>query len=254
MLCGMIPEIYAVPEKSDDANNPVRLILSSGMPSSIWQDFERRFAVQLFEVYGATEGGGLANPPGVGPVGSIGKPSPDWDAEILDDDDKPCEAGVEGEICFRRKDGQVATVRYYKNDKASAEKVQGGWLRMGDLGHKDENGWFYFHHRVGGGVRRNGDFVNTALVEATLLTSSLVQDVYVYGVVRPRNVAGEKTLIAAVVPSTDQEFSEALLRDVCNKNLEKNDIPEIFQVLEAIPKTVSEKPIEKECIALLVLS
>jgi len=253
LLGGMIPEIYAVPEKSDDADNPVRLILSSGMPPSIWKDFERRFAVQLFEVYGATEGGGLANPPGIGPVGSIGKPSADWEAEIFDSQGVACKPGVEGEICFRRLNGQATTVSYYKNEDASAEKVQGGWLRMGDLGHKDENGWFYFHHRVGGGVRRNGDFVNTALVEASLLQSSYVQDVFVYGVALPNNIAGEKTLVAAIVASGKNGFSEVALREFCREKLEKNDIPEIFQVLSAIPKTVSEKPIEKECIALLDL-
>tara|TARA_R110002167_G_scaffold92403_4_gene248194 strand:+ start:2170 stop:3816 length:1647 start_codon:yes stop_codon:yes gene_type:complete len=253
LLGGMIPEIYAVPEKPDDAKNPVKLILSSGMPVSIWADFERRFGVRLFEVYGATEGGGLANPPGIGPVGSIGKPSADWEAEIFDSQGVACKPGVEGEICFRRLNGQATTVSYYKNEGASAEKVQGGWLRMGDLGHKDENGWFYFHHRVGGGVRRNGDFVNTSLVDATLLKSSYVQDVFVYGVATPKSVAGEKTLVAAIVLADDCDYSEAALRNFCSENLEKNDIPEIFQVLSAIPKTVSEKPIEKECIALLDL-
>jgi len=253
LLGGMIPEIYAVPEKPDDAINPVKLILSSGMPVSIWTDFERRFGVRLFEVYGATEGGGLANPPGIGPVGSIGKPSADWEAEIFDSQGVACKPGVEGEICFRRLNGQATTVSYYKNEDASAEKVQGGWLRMGDLGHKDENGWFYFHHRVGGGVRRNGDFVNTALVEASLLQSSYVQDVFVYGVALPNNIAGEKTLVAAIVASENDGFSEVALREFCTEKLEKNDIPEIFQVLSAIPKTVSEKPIEKECIALLDL-
>lgn len=254
LLGGMIPEIYAVPEKLDDADNPVRLIISSGMPPSIWKDFERRFGVQLLEVYGATEGGGLSNPPGLGPVGSVGKPSHEWEAEILDSRGQPCDVGVEGEICFRRKDGQPMVVQYYKDTEASADKVKDGWLHMGDLGHKDENGWFYFHHRIGGGVRRNGDFVNTALVEAVLLKSSWLQDVFVYGVARSENIAGEKTLVAAVVPSVKQEFREALLREFCKLNLEKNDIPEIFQVLDAIPKTVSEKPIEKECVSLLGLT
>jgi crotonobetaine/carnitine-CoA ligase len=63
--------------------------------------------------------------------------------------------------------------------------------------------------------------------------------------------AGEKTLVAAVVATQGSDFDEQELRQFCSKNLEKNDIPEIFQKLTAIPKTVSEKPIEKECIALL---
>jgi crotonobetaine/carnitine-CoA ligase len=251
LLGGMIPEIYAVPEKPDDADNPVRLIFSSGMPVHIWEKFKQRFGVELSEGYGATEGGGLSNPMGRGPVGSIGKPSPEWEAAILDEDGNPLPPNTEGEICFRRHDGQPVTVDYYKNPGASSDKVRGGWLHMGDLGHMDENGWFYFHYRVGGGVRRNGDFVNTALVESVIAQSPLIDDVFVYGVATAKNVAGEKTLVAAIVPSDPAHFDQAALLEYCRANLEKNDVPEIVQILAEIPKTISEKPIEKACIELL---
>ncbi|WP_168449023.1 AMP-binding protein [Spongiibacter thalassae] len=250
LLGGMIPEIYAVPEQPSDADNPMRLVISSGMPAAIWQDFEKRFGVKLVEVYGATEGGGLVNP-GTGPVGSIGKPSPDWEAQILNSEGRICQAGEVGEICFRRKDGAAVHVDYYKNAQAAQAKVTGGWLHMGDLGHRDEDGWFYFHSRSGGGVRRNGDFVNTALVESVLIQFPAVTDAFVYGVVMPKNVSGEKTLVAAVVMDKFDSSSEAQLQEYCQRHLEKNDVPEIFQFLEEIPKTVSEKPIERECVALL---
>ncbi|HAK50874.1 MAG TPA: ATP-dependent acyl-CoA ligase, partial [Gammaproteobacteria bacterium] len=133
-----------------------------------------------------------------------------------------------------------------------ADKVRDGWLHMGDLGHKDEHGWFYFHHRVGGGVRRNGDFVNTTLVETVLMESPLVADVFVYGVATESNVAGEKNLVAAVVPVDRSGYDEGQLLDYCRKHLERNDVPEILQVLDEIPKTISEKPIESACIELLV--
>ncbi|QQD17353.1 AMP-binding protein [Spongiibacter nanhainus] len=253
LLGGMIPEVFAMPEQEGDAANSVRLIMSSGMPAHLWQDFERRFGVSICEGYGATEGGSLGNPPGVGPVGSIGKPGHDWEAEILDERGQVCPPGVEGEICFRRRDGQAITLNYYKNPGASSEKVRDGWLHMGDLGHKDVQGWFFFHHRAGGGVRRNGDFVNTRLVESVLLKSGQVDDVFVYGVATSGNIAGEKTLVAALVPRDGSEFSESVLHEYCKTALEKNDVPERFQVLDAIPKTASEKPIEKACIALLSL-
>ena len=251
LLGGMIPEIYAVPAKPDDADNPVRVIQSSGMPAHLWEKFEQRFGVKLSEGYGSTEGGGLSNPPGVGPVGSIGKPSPGWVAEILDQEGNPCPPNVEGEICFQREDGSPIVVQYYKNPEASSDKVREGWLHMGDLGHKDENGWFFFHHRVGGGVRRNGDFVNTTLVETVLAELDMIDDVFVYGVATEKNVSGEKTLVAAIVPKDKKAFSEEVLRQFCSENLERNDVPELIQLLDEIPKTISEKPIEAACIALL---
>jgi carnitine-CoA ligase len=251
LLGGMIPEIYAMPEKADDADNPVRVVQSAGMPAHLWRKFEQRFGVVLTEVYGATEGGAMRNPPGEGPVGSIGKPIVGWVAEILDETGTACPPNTEGEICFRRADNSPTVVQYYKKFEAATDKVRDGWLHMGDLGHKDENGWFYFHHRVGGGVRRNGDFVNTTLVETVLMDSHLVADVFVYGVATVSNVVGEKTLVAAVVPANPSAYDQAQLLEYCHKHLERRDVPETFQVLDAIPKTISEKPIEKACIELL---
>jgi crotonobetaine/carnitine-CoA ligase len=251
LLGGMIPEIYAMPEQASDADNPVRVVQSAGMPAHLWQKFEKRFGLTLTEVYGATEGGAMRNPPGEGPVGSIGKPITGWVAAILDETGAVCPANVEGEICFRREDNSPIVVQYFKNDGASADKVRDGWLHMGDLGHKDEDGWFYFHHRVGGGVRRNGDFVNTTFVETVLMDSHLVSDVFVYGVATDHNVAGEKTLVAALVPVNPSGYDSEQMLDYCSKHLERSDVPEIFQVLVEIPKTISEKPIEKACIDLL---
>ncbi|MEH2478447.1 acyl-CoA synthetase (AMP-forming)/AMP-acid ligase II [Nitrobacteraceae bacterium AZCC 2146] len=60
-------------------------------------------------------------------------------------------------------------------------------------------------------------------------------------------MAGEKTLIAAVVPHTT-DFSESALIEYCGRTLQKREIPEIIQVFGEIPKTISEKPIERACI------
>ena len=152
---------------------------------------------------------------------------------------------------FRPADGTARAVAYFRNADAGAAKVKDGWFCSGDIGHQDAEGWFFFHHRAGGGVRRNGDFVNTALVEAAIARSGLVADVYVYGVETSGNVAGEKALVAAVVPAAGVAFSPGALLDWCRAELERGDVPDIVQVLHAIPKTASEKAVEREAIALL---
>jgi len=250
LLGGMIPEVFAVPEREDDRDNPVRLVIASGMPAKLWEAYEQRFGVTITEVYGSTENGGtLINKMGEGPRGSMGKPPPGMVAAVLDEDDRPCPPMVPGHLCFRKEAGANENVTYFRNEKASAEKMAGGWFRSGDIAYADADGWFYFMHRAGGGIRRNGDFINATLVETVLAQSPHVEDVYVYGVETSANVAGERTLVAALV--LDGEGALDAVKDWACERLQRNEIPEIWQVLPAIPKTVSEKPVERECIALL---
>ena len=68
----MTTAIYSEPEKDNDADNPVRYVLSAGMPAAIWEKFEQRYDLKVYEFYGAAEGGLTLNPPGTGPIGSIG--------------------------------------------------------------------------------------------------------------------------------------------------------------------------------------
>jgi carnitine-CoA ligase len=246
LLGGMTTAIYAEPVRADDADNPVRMILSAGMPAAIWEDFSRRFEVQLFEFYGAAEGGLSFNPAGIGPIGSCGKPPPSMQVAILDEDGNPVAAGVPGEICFREADGSCPSLTYFKNPEATARKVAGGWLHMGDIGHQDENGWLFFHYRMGGGIRKNGDFVNTAFVEKTLSEIDSINDVYVYGLEISEGLApGERDIVAAVVPADRDNFDLAAVFQICRDKLDRNSVPDFIQLLDEIPKTASEKPQER---------
>ena len=64
--------IFSEPEKSNDAANRVRLVISGGTPFSIWEAFEERFGVFIHEWYGAVEGGLAHKPPGIGPKAPAG--------------------------------------------------------------------------------------------------------------------------------------------------------------------------------------
>ncbi len=245
LLGGMFTAVHAEPETSEDGNNPLRLVIGAGMPKQLWKDFERRFDVKILEFYGAAEGGNIVNAPGVGPVGSIGKPSPQFVATIVDEEGRECPPNVPGEIVIGNTDGSPVVVEYYKNPEASAKKTEGGLLRMGDVGYRDEEGWFYFMHRKGGGIRRNGDFISTGYIEKELGEHPDVIDVFVYGVPSANGAAGEKEVVAAVVLTDPASFRLAALLDHCKARLEKNHIPSYLQLVDGIPKTASEKPLER---------
>jgi len=245
LLGGMATAIYSEPVRPDDADNPVRFVVSAGMPAAIWESFEKRFGVQIFEWYGAVEGGAAFKPLGVGPVGSFGKPPPGLEMKILDENDVECPPGVLGEICSRPAGGGSVSVEYHGNPEASEKKTRGGWLRSGDMGHADEEGWLFFDYRKGGGIRHNGDFVNPGFVEKAIAEHPSVSDVFVYGVTAASGAPGEKDVVAAIVPVDRNAFSPAAVFAACRKCLEANFVPSYLQVVDQIPKTASEKPQER---------
>ncbi|MDF3936442.1 AMP-binding protein [Pseudomonas citronellolis] len=245
LLGGMTTAIYAEPRRPDDADNPVRFVISAGMPAAIWTDFAERFGVQILEFYGAAEGGLTVNPMGLGPLGSIGKPVPSLRHRIVDENDADCAPGQPGELLFQPADGSAFRVEYFGNPEASAKKCADGWLHMGDVVVADAGGWLYFQYRKGSGIRRNGDFINGAFIEKAIADCPEVDDVYVYGIPASNGVPGEKDVVAAVVPKRREGFDPQGVFRACRARLEANFVPSYLQVLEQIPKTASEKPQER---------
>jgi len=245
LVGGMATAVYSEPVRETDADNPVRMVVSGGMPVAIWQAFEERFGVKIFEFYGASDGGGMAyKPVGQGPIGSFGKPMSGMVMKILDENGEECPPGVIGEICCRPEQGE-AVVEYHGDPEASRRKIKDGWNRSGDMGHRDEEGWLYFDYRVGGGIRHNGDFINSSLVEKVIAEDPQIGDVFVYGVPAASGAPGEKDLVAAIAPRDISSFDAAKLFSHCRTGLEANFVPSYLQVVDKIPKTASEKPQER---------
>ena len=237
--------IYSEPEKENDTDNPVRKVISAGTPRGIWQSFEKRFGVQIHEWYAAVEGGLAHNPPGAGPVGSFGKPVEGLlEMKVVREDDSECDPGEIGELISRGLLG-ATEVNYHGNKEASEAKTRGGWLRSGDLVHQDENGWYYFDFRKGGGLRRQGDFIMPEYVEGVIAEHPEVNDVCVYGIEATSGAPGESDLVAAIVAN------EGITPDIkgifahCKNGMERNSIPSYIQVVTEIPKTASEKNLDR---------
>jgi crotonobetaine/carnitine-CoA ligase len=246
LVGGMATAIYSEPERPDDADNPVRMVVSGGMPAGIWQAFEKRFGLEVLEFYGAMDGGGMAYKPiGQGPTGSFGKPMSTVEMKILDEDGNECPPGVVGEICVRPVGGGEASVEYYGDPEASRKKIRQGWNRSGDMGHADEDGWLFFDYRLGGGIRHNGEFINPGFVEKAVAEHPAVADVFVYGVPAASGAPGEKDVVAAIVFAAGEPADAQSVFSACREKLESNFVPSYLQVLDELPKTASEKPQER---------
>ena len=245
LLGGMTTALYAQPPGTDDADNPVRFVVSAGMPAALWKNFEQRFGVRILEFYGSAEGGLAVNPIDAGPIGSCGRVAPGLIYRIVDEKGQDVPKGSPGELLLRPADGTPFLIEYVGNPEASRAKGKDGWLHMGDVVREDGEGWLFFEYRKGGGIRRNGDFISAAFVEKVIAESGSVEDVFVYGVPATSGAPGDKDVVAAIVPHGGAAFDAQGLFRHCRRNLEANFVPSFIQVVPQIPKTASEKPQER---------
>jgi crotonobetaine/carnitine-CoA ligase len=245
LLGGMMSGIFNEPPRENDRDNPVKTVISAGTPVAIWEEFESRFGLKILEWYGAVEGGFAYKPPGTGPVGSFGKPLPGMmEFKVVDDADNEVPHGENGELIVRMTKGETK-VDYLGKPEASEEKTRGGWLRTGDIVHRDAAGWYYFNHRKGSELRRAGDFIQPDHIERVLGALPEVSEVCVYGIPAASGAPGESDLVAAVAPFEGQVIDPEALFAQCRQDLEPNFIPSYLQIVDAIPKTISEKALDR---------
>jgi acyl-coenzyme A synthetase/AMP-(fatty) acid ligase len=245
LLGGMMMGIYSESPKDNDGDNPVQKVLSAGTPKNIWRTFESRFNVTIHEWYGAVEGGFAHNPPNTGPIGSFGKPLENVaEMRIVREDDTECEAGEMGEL-ISRKLNEPTRVEYFNNPEAAGKKTRGGWLRSGDICHRDKDGWLYFDYRDGGGLRRQGDFIMPEHLEAVIAEHQDIKDVCVFGIKAASGAPGESDIVAAIAPEDNITPDIKSIFNRCLESLERNSVPSYLMVVPEIPKTASEKNLDR---------
>ena len=103
----------------------------------------------------------------------------------------------------------------------------------------------FFHFRKGGGIRRNGDFINSDIIEKVFSQLPEVTDVFIYGVASKSGVAGEKDIVAAIVLDNGVELDVHNIYQQVRKELSNGVMPSYLHIVEQIPKTASEKPQER---------
>ncbi|MGQ9537908.1 MAG: AMP-binding enzyme, partial [Actinomycetota bacterium] len=246
LLGGMMSGIYNEPPRPDDADNPVEVVISAGTPIAIWEDFEKRFNVKILEWYGAVEGGFAYKPIDQGPIGSFGKPIEGlMEYKIVDENDNEVPPGVTGELLMRAVN-QRPEVEYHGRPEDSEKKTRGGWLRTGDMVHRDEEGWLFFDYRKeGGGLRRQGEFIIPSYVEKVIGEHPDVSEVCVYGIPAASGAPGESDLVAAVAPFEGRTIDPASIFKKAAEGLERNAVPSYIQVVDEIPKSASEKYLDR---------
>jgi crotonobetaine/carnitine-CoA ligase len=239
--------IMATPERPDDADTPLRCVpYGLNVPPAMWEGFERRFGAPLCNIYGLTEAVAIATAApvhGDRRIPSVGRPGRGRAIGIFDDDGKQLPPGAEGEIRIRGERGVSLMVGYHGRPEETAAAIDGDWLRTGDLGRLDDDGYLYFVDRAKDVIKRSGENVSASEVERVLSEFAGVAEAAVVG--RPDPVRDEA--VVAFVVAAAGVLDTAALDAHCRTQLARFKVPEEYVVVEGLPKTSIGK-VEKKAL------
>lgn len=239
---GVLGLLLKEPPEPGDRDHGVRIAWGGGCPISIWTKFQDRFRVRIRECYGMTEASSFTTLNTDEKIGSIGKPLPYFEVRIADDDGHFVGPGQKGEIWVKEKVAGVIMTGYFGNPEATASALQGGWLRTGDLGYSDDEGFYYFAGRKKDSLRRRGENISAWEVERVLNEHPTVAESAVIGV---DNETADEDIKAFVRLKLGERLDALELIKWCEPRMAPFQIPRYVAFIEEFPKTPTER-IRKE--------
>ncbi|PVG84416.1 long-chain-fatty-acid--CoA ligase [Nocardioides gansuensis] len=241
-LLGALDEAGVDPQQLA-ANLRVAAAGGSALPVEVHKEFERRFGVTILEGYGLSETSPVASFAPWGEdvrVGSIGTPIPGVEMKLIDDDWSDSAEGEVGEIAIK---GPNVMKGYYKRPDATAEAIRDDWFRSGDLGRRDEDGYYYIVDRSKDMIIRGGFNVYPREIEETLLQHPDVSLAAVIGV--PHESHGEE-IKAVVIRNPGSTLTEDGLVAWCKERMAAYKYPRIVEFRETLPMTATGKILKRE--------
>jgi crotonobetaine/carnitine-CoA ligase len=235
----MLEILMSQPERPDDADNPLRLCYTGPSPTRERQlQIEERFGLEIVCGYGLSETPyALIWPHGQRPYGTLGtvRQHPTRgvvnEARVLDDG-RAVEPGEVGELQLRNP--AVMLGYWGMAEESAAVLADDGWLRTGDLVRREPDGNFTFVTRLKEVIRRRGENLAPAEVEAALAEHPGVAEAAVVGV--PSELT-EEEVKAFVVPRPGASVAPADLREFAAGRLTRYKVPRYLQLVEELPHT-----------------
>ncbi|WP_428603268.1 long-chain-fatty-acid--CoA ligase [Sedimenticola sp.] len=244
-----VPSMYNVllrlPDEQVGRWASIRYCVSGGaaMPEAIMRQFEERFGVPVCEGDGPTECSPVTcvNPiDGVRKSASVGLPVPDVAMAIFNEAGSPLGIDAIGEICVK---GPNVMKGYWNLPEATAESFFGAWVRTGDLGYIDADGYVYIVDRKKDMIIVNGMNVYPRMVEELLYTHPAVLEVAVVG--EPSELHGEIP-VAYVVLKEGETASVGDIKSFCRDNLGRHEVPRKVVLRPVLPKNAAGKILKRE--------
>ncbi|MGH7068507.1 MAG: AMP-binding enzyme, partial [Acetobacteraceae bacterium] len=225
----------------------VRFALCAGVEPSLHAPFEKRFGFPLVEMWAMSETGRLIAAhiePRQVHTRAFGRSEPTAEARVADASGNEQPAGVPGALLVRHSE---VTPRkgffsgYLKDPEATAEAWQGGWFHTGDVVVRDETGMLFFMDRKKNIIRRSGENIAAAEIEACLVLYEKVRQAAAIAV--PDELR-EEEVMACIVPASMDDAGEALARELtawCMARIAYFKVPGWYLFVENLPTGSSQK-------------
>jgi long-chain acyl-CoA synthetase len=237
--------LHAAGDRTPEDFATLRLAASGGasLPAEVMRAFEERFGCVILEGYGLSETTGAATFNGLGrerKPACVGIALPGSDVAIRGDDGQERPIDEVGEVFIR---GPVVMKGYWNRPEATAEVLQDGWLRTGDLGTKDADGDIRIVDRKKDLIIRGGYNVYPREVEEVLYEHPAVAEAAVVGVAHPE-LGEEVAAVVALKPGASATPEE--LRDHCREQVAAYKYPRSVHLVDALPKGPTGKILKRE--------
>jgi long-chain acyl-CoA synthetase len=214
----------------------LRLVVGGGtaVQEAVARQWKEVTGLHITQGYGLTETSPVAtsNPFNLTEFnGSIGLPIPSTDMRIVDDDGNELPTAAIGEICIR---GPQVMEGYWQNPEETAKvMLPGGWLRTGDIGRMDDQGFFYIEDRKKDMILVSAFNVYPNEIEGVVVEMEGVLEAAAIGI--PDEKTGEAVKLFVV--RTDPSISEEDVRNFCKENMTAYKVPKEIEFRDELPKT-----------------
>ena len=205
--------------------------------------FRQQYGVTVLDYYGLTESYPLvANYPNLTVrEGSMGKPMPGWDVQILDEDERPVPRGDRGEICLRARSNPHYPLGYWRNDEAGEQTFGGEWFHTKDAAVEDEDGYYWYVGRADDVIIAAGYRIGPFEVESACLEHPAVREAAV--VASPDELRGNVVkafvVLADGYPPSDDLADE--IKSFVRDRLSAYAYPRRIEFVPDLPKTLTGK-------------
>jgi long-chain acyl-CoA synthetase len=216
---------------------------AASMAADIVHQWKARTGLAIHEGYGMTEAAPTVtyNHHIKHVIGSVGTEVPNVEIQIRDPNGIQVEQGQEGEVCVR---GPNIMKGYYNNPEGTREAFWGnGWLRSGDVGLLDEQGYLYVVDRLKDMIITGGENVYSLEVEDVLYTHPDVQECAVVG--SPHRDWGE-IVTAAIIPKPGKIIDQTEIRDFLKSRISAYKVPKRIYTVEDFPRSPAGKILKRK--------